>query len=109
MKFRTKILCLCFFIYVVTLTFTAIFVSQNTYTSLLKNEIDRGLEEQKNIQSSVALFLIVNSKNSEVAQDFKTNSNRIVETFSSKTTNIDIFNTDAELIASSTNISWGFD
>lgn len=109
MRFRTKILFLCLFIYVVTLTFTAVFVSQNTYSSLLKNEIDRGLEEQKNIQSSVALFLIVNSRSSELTADFKTNSNKIVQTFSSKNNNIDIFNRSAELIASSTNASWSFD
>jgi signal transduction histidine kinase len=92
-------------IYIVTLTGTGILVTENTFTSSINKEIERSLKEQRNIHDSASLYLIYNQKNSEETLDIKDQSNRIVDMFSREKDFIEVYNSKAELLATSFNIS----
>jgi signal transduction histidine kinase len=79
MKFGWKIFLLCLGIYVISLTVTGLVVTDNSYKSLLKKEIERSLEEESNLHSTLALYLLNNQRIAQEKIELKNYSKSIVD------------------------------
>jgi signal transduction histidine kinase len=108
MKLRWKIYIICIVIYITALVFTCIIVTENTYASLLNKEVERALQEEKNMRDSALLFLVSSQKLQEEKIDLFHYSGMIVDIFSGKNSFIEIYNKDKEKLASTLNTEWNF-
>lgn len=105
MSFRWKIFLLCIATYILALGITGVIVTERSYQALLRSEVERSLQEQGGIYSTAILYIMTNQK-----QDGKINiedyGQRVVDLFSTRDTNIELFREDATLIASSMGDMW---
>ncbi len=108
MKFKWKIYLLCMAIYIITLTTTAVIVTENTYLRLINREVERALQEEKNANNSAVLYLIANEKISEYKLDIQDYSKRIVDMYGSDNVIVELYNTDVKLIEASIEKKWSF-
>lgn len=108
MKFKWKIVCICLGIYLFTLVLTAFIVTKDTYNSTVTREIERTLEEQKNIYNSISLYLIVNTKMQQEDLNINEYSKRIIEMFGNDKDYMKLIDKDGKLLASNTSIDWKF-
>jgi signal transduction histidine kinase len=108
MKFKWKIYLLCMAIYIITLTATAVIVTENTYSRLVNREIERALQEEKNANNSAVLYLIANEKVSEDKLDIQDYSKRIVDMYGSENVIVELYNSDKHLIEASIEKKWSF-
>jgi signal transduction histidine kinase len=108
MKFKWKIYLLCIAIYIITLTTTAIIVTENTYSRLINREIERALQEEKNANNSAVLYLIANKRISEDKLDIQDYSKRIVDMYGSDNIVVELYNPERQLIEASMEKKWSF-
>jgi signal transduction histidine kinase len=108
MKLKWKIYIMCMSIYMITLTASAIAVAENTYSSQLNREIQRALQEEKNIHDSTLLYLVSNQKLSLEKVDIKDYGKRIVDIFTNESVSLELYEADGQLIESNINKQWSF-
>lgn len=108
MKFKWKIICICLGVYIFTLVLTAFLVTKDTYNSTVNREIERTLEEQKNIYNSISLYLIVNEKMQPEDLNINEYSKRIIEMFGNDKDYIQLIDKEGKLLASNTSMNLQF-
>lgn len=106
MKFGWKIFLLCMGIYIVSLTFTGIVVTENTYNSLLKKEIERSLEEEGHLHSTLALYLLNNKRLAREKIELENYSQSIVDMFKTENNYLEVFDESMNLLASNATKTW---
>jgi signal transduction histidine kinase len=108
MRLKWKIYLMCISIYLLTLGVTSIFVTENTYAGLLNMEIERALQEEKNMHDSAVLYLIANQKVSEDRVNLKDYGKRIVDMFTSDNAAIELYDLAGSLLETSIKENWSF-
>jgi signal transduction histidine kinase len=86
-------------IYVISLTATGMVVTDNTYKSLLKKEIERGLEEESNLHSTLALYLLNNQRIAQERIELKNYSKSIVDIVKTDRNYIEIYDEKLNFLA----------
>ena len=81
MKFSWRIFFLCIGVYIVSLTIVGIVVTENTYNSSLQVEIERSLEEENNLHSTLTLYLLNNKRYNRDNLHIKDYSQSMVDIF----------------------------
>ncbi|SNS56127.1 Signal transduction histidine kinase [Anaerovirgula multivorans] len=108
MKFSWKIFLLCMGIYVISLTATGMVVTENTYKSLLKEEIERSLEEESNLHSTLALYLLNNQRLAQEKIELKNYSKSMVDIVKTDRNYLEIFDEKLNLLATNAPRAWFF-
>lgn len=108
MKFGWKIFLLCLGIYVVSLTITGIVVTEQTYNSLLKREIERSLEEESTLRSTLALYLLNNQRIAQEKIELKDYSRSMVDLVKTDRNYLEVFDERLELLATNAPRAWFF-
>ncbi|ABR46521.1 integral membrane sensor signal transduction histidine kinase [Alkaliphilus metalliredigens QYMF] len=108
MKLGWKIFLLCVGIYVVSLTITGFVVSENTYTSLLKNEVEGTVEEESNLHSTLAVYLLNNQRIAQEEIELKNYSKSMVDMINSDRNYLEIFDENLNLLATNAPKAWFF-
>ena len=108
MKFKWKIYLLCMAIYIITLTASAVIVTENTFSILINREIERSLQEERNMKDSAVLYLIANQKIREDKLDIQDYSKRIVDMYGSDSVIMELYNPGKQLIEASIEKKWSF-
>ncbi|AOY76576.1 sensor histidine kinase [Clostridium formicaceticum] len=108
MKFSWKIFLLCMGIYVVSLTVTGMVVTENTYKSLVKKEIERSLEEESNLHSTLALYLLNNQRIAVEKIELKNYSKSMVDMVKTDRNYLEIFDEKLNLLATNAPRAWFF-
>lgn len=102
MKLKWKIYFLCLIIYVMSMILTAVVVTSSTYNSLLQKEIERSLDEQRSIKTSITVILANNIDTTYAEADkLKNCAVRITDMFSSDSVWLQIYSKNYILISSS--------
>lgn len=107
MKFKNKIFWLCIIVYITTLWATGIVVTNKSYNALLKTEIDRCINEEKNAKYNITLYQIANAKINDAKINPRNYCNSVKDMFGSKETYIEFYGFDLNLVAS--NVPYKFD
>ncbi|AKL94841.1 alkaline phosphatase synthesis sensor protein PhoR [Clostridium aceticum] len=108
MKFSWKIFLLCMGIYVASLTVTGMVVTENTYRSLLKKEVERSLEEESNLHSTLALYLLNNQRIALEKIELKNYSKSMVDMIKTDRNYLEIFDEKLSLLATNAPRAWFF-
>jgi signal transduction histidine kinase len=108
MKFGWNIFLLCMGIYIISLTVTGMVVTENTYKSLLKKEIERGLEEESNLHSTLALYLLNNQRIAREKIELKNYSKSIVDLVKTDRNYLEIFDEKLNFLATNAPRAWFF-
>lgn len=108
MKFGWKIFLLCMGIYVISLTLTGIVVTENTYKNLLKKEIERSLEEESNLHSTLALYLLNNRRIAQEKIELKNYSKSMVDMIKADRNYLEIYDEKLNLLATNAPKAWFF-
>lgn len=108
MKFSWKIFFLCMGIYVISLTATGMIVTENTYKNLLKEEIERSLEEESNLHSTLALYLLNNRRIAVEKIELKDYSKSMVDMMKADRNYLEIFDEKLNLLATNAPRAWFF-
>ncbi|WHH60880.1 HAMP domain-containing sensor histidine kinase [Petroclostridium sp. X23] len=108
MKFGWKIFFLCMGIYVISLTITGMVVTENTYKSLLKKDIERSLEEESNLHSTLALYLLNNQRIAQEKIELKNYSKSMVDMVKTDRNYLEIFDEKLNLLATNAPRAWFF-
>lgn len=108
MKFKNRIFWLCIIVYLTTLTATGIVVTKESYNVLLKTEIDRCINEEKNAQYNITLYQISNAKINDAKVNPRNYCNSVKDMFGSKETYIEFYGFDLNLVASNVPYKWNF-
>ncbi|MGI6224985.1 MAG: sensor histidine kinase [Peptococcales bacterium] len=106
MKFAWKIFLLCMGVYVISLSIIGVTVTENTYKSLLNTEIERSIDEENNLHSTITLYLINNKKVSKEKIYLKDYSQNIIDMFESENNYLEIFDENLNLLASNSTQVW---
>lgn len=106
MKFAWRIFFLCMGIYILSLLTTGIVMTENTYKSLLRKEIERGLEEESNLHSTLTLYLLNNKKMAKEKIELKSYSQSMVDLFETDNNYLEIFDEEMNLLASNGIKAW---
>ena len=102
MKLKWKIYFLCLTIYVMSTVLTAVMVTSSSCDSLLRNEKERCFDEEKNIKTSITLYLSNNiTSSSEEAIRLERYAGVITEMFSAKSVSLQVYSRDYKLLSSS--------
>ena len=109
MKFGWKIFILCISIYIVSLAITGVVVTEYSYNSLLKKEIQRSLEEESNLHSTLTLYLLNNKRIAKEKIELEKYSQSIVDLFKTDNNYLEVFDEDKNLLASNASRSWLMD
>jgi len=100
MKLGWKIFLLCMSIYVISLIATGVVVTENSHRSLLRNEIDRNLEEEESLRSTLALYLLSRQRLTEEPLDKTLYSQNMVDMVEGDGNHLHIFDEQLNLLAS---------
>lgn len=95
-------------IYVISLTVTGIVVTENTYKSLLKEEIERSLEEESNLHSTLALYLLNNQRVALETIELKNYSKSMVDMVKADRNYLEIYDEKLNLLATNAPRAWFF-
>lgn len=106
MKFSWRIFFLCIGVYIVSLTITGVVVTENTYNSLLQVEIERSLEEENNLHSTLTLYLLNNKRFNHDNLHIKDYSQSMVDIFKSEKGYLEIFDEHMNLLATNSPKIW---
>lgn len=106
MKFGWKIFILCMSIYIFSLTVTGIVVTENNYKSLLNKEIERSLEEENNLHSTLTLYLLNNKRLAREKIQLEKYSQNVVDMFKTEKNYLEVFDAKMNLLASNAEKSW---
>lgn len=106
MRFGWKIFLLCMGIYVIALTITGFVVTENTYNSLLNKEVERSLEEESNLHSTLLLYLINNKRIAKEKIHLENYSKSIVDTFKADRSYLEVYDEPLNLLASNAPKAW---
>ncbi|MGF7184946.1 signal transduction histidine kinase [Desulfitispora alkaliphila] len=108
MKFGWKIFLLCMGIYVISLTATGFLVTENTYNSLLKREVERSLEEESNLHSTLALYLLNNKRIAKEKIELESYSKSMVDLVKTDRNYLEIYDHKLNLLATNSPKAWFF-
>ncbi|MCC5909053.1 MAG: HAMP domain-containing histidine kinase [Clostridiaceae bacterium] len=108
MKFGWKIFLLCMGIYVISLTITGVVVTENTYRNLLKKEVERSLEEESNLHSTLVLYLLNNQRIATERIELKNYSKSMVDMMKMDRNYLEIFDENLDLLATNAPEAWFF-
>lgn len=108
MKFGRKIFLLCMAIYVLSLSVTSIIVTENTYRNLLNEEIERSLEEESNLHSTLHLYLLSTQQIQE-GIELKDYSKNMVDMVRTDRNYLEIYDENLNLLASNAPRAWFYD
>ncbi|MFZ7103323.1 MAG: ATP-binding protein [Peptococcaceae bacterium] len=106
MKFAWRIFFLCMGIYIISLVTTGIFMTENTYKSLLRKEIERSIEEENNLHSTLTLYLLNNKKMARQKVQLQSYSQSMVDLFETENNYLEIFDEKMNLLASNSTKAW---
>lgn len=106
MKFAWKIFLLCIGVYLISLTVISITVTENTYKSLLNKEVQRSIDEENNLQSTITLYLINNMKISKEKVNLHDYSQGIVDMFETENSYLEIFDKNLNLLVTNSTRAW---
>ncbi|SMB90693.1 Signal transduction histidine kinase [Desulfonispora thiosulfatigenes DSM 11270] len=106
MKFGWKIFILCMSIYIVSLAITGIVVTEYSYNSLLKKEVQRSLEEESNLHSTLALYLLNNKRITKEKIELEKYSQSMVDMFKTDNNYLEVFDKKMNLLASNADKNW---
>jgi len=106
MKFAWRIFLLCIGVYMVSLTVIGVIVTENTYKSLLNKEIERSIDEENNLHSTLTLYLLNNKRISREKIHLKDYSQGIVDMFDTENSYLEIFDDNLNLLAANTTQAW---
>lgn len=105
---KLKIFSLCIAIYIVTLAFTGLIVSKNTYSSLLQKEVNRSLNEEKNLKVSAVLYIMVNMDKSKEGTNIEDYAAKISDMFGTKDTFVEVYSKEGKLLSANPHMNWPF-
>lgn len=108
MKFGRKIFILCLAVYILSLSVTSIVVTENTYRNLLNEEIERSLEEEGNLHSTLQLYLMSTQPLQERIA-LKDYSKNLVDLVSTDRNYLEIYDENLELLASNAPRAWFYE
>lgn len=108
MKFGRKIFILCLAVYILSLSVTSIVVTENTYRNLLNEEIERSLEEEGNLHSTLQLYLMSTQPLQERIA-LKDYSKNLVDLVSTDRNYLEIYDETLELLASNAPRAWFYE
>lgn len=108
MKFGRKIFILCLAIYILSLSVTSVVVTENTYRNLLREEIERSLEEESNLHSTLQLYLLSTQQLQE-GVSLKDYSRNLVDLVSTDRNYLEIYDENLELVATNAPRAWFYD
>lgn len=108
MKFGRKIFILCLAIYILSLSVTSVVVTENTYRNLLREEIERSLEEEGNLHSTLQLYLMSTQPLQERIA-LKDYSKNLVDLVSTDRNYLEIYDENLELLASNAPRAWFYE
>jgi signal transduction histidine kinase len=109
MKFRWKVFLLCIGVYLITLLITGVLVTENSYASSLKKEIQRSLSEEDSFHFTMSLFLLADQAKGEEKLSLEQSSQRILELLETSSIGLEIYNRELDLLASNTRGNWPFE
>lgn len=93
-------------IYVASLAIIGVVVTENTYNSLLKKEIERSLEEESNLHSTLALYLLNNQRIAAEKIELKNYSKSMVDMIKADRNYLEIFDENLDLLATNAPKAW---
>ena len=100
MSLRLKIFLLCIAVYVITLVITGVVITEDSYQSMLKTEVERCLSEQSNMYSTVVFYLVTNQKYDQKKIAIEGYGQNLVDMVESQDVFIELLTTDMKPIAS---------
>lgn len=106
MKFSWRIFFLCIGVYIISLTIVGIVVTENTYNSSLQVEIERSLEEENNLHSTLTLYLLNNKRYNRDNLHIKDYSQSMVDIFKTEKGYLEIFDEHMNLLATNSPKIW---
>lgn len=108
MKFGSKIFFLCMAIYVLSLAVTSIVVTENTYNNLVQEEIERSLEEESNLHSTLHLYLL-STQQIQAGIELKDYGKNMVDMVRTDRNYLEIYDENLNLLASNAPRTWFYE
>ena len=106
MKFSWRIFFLCLGVYVISLTITGIVVTENTYNRLLYAEVERSLEEEVNLHSTLTLYLLNSKRFAQEKIHIDNYSSNLVDMFNTENNYLEVFDENMNLLATNSTKAW---
>jgi len=106
MKFSWRIFFLCLGVYVISLTITGIVVTENTYNRLLYAEVERSLEEEVNLHSTLTLYLLNSKRFAQEKIHIENYSSNLVDMFNTENNYLEVFDENMNLLATNSTKAW---
>ncbi len=101
MKFKWKIVLLCVLIYLFSISLLAVLVSEQIYSDSINTEIERSLDEESSLHSSITLYLLGSIKEKTESINLEDYALRLNDMLKGDRLFLEFYTKDLELLSSS--------